>query len=118
MEKTKTEKELTKFLKKKAKELQSDWNDVPLWVIKAAAEFMETKQQEPETLLGEVISGSDLEYEDSQEIVKFLQAKEYDPNTPAQGYEIEVFKGYTIEIVMWEPLKHYTLGMLAKHIGV
>lgn len=36
--------EIEKFLRKKAKELKSDWNDVPTWVIDACNEFI-TKSQ-------------------------------------------------------------------------
>ena len=31
---------LEKFLRKRAKELQSDWEDVPMWVVEACNEFI------------------------------------------------------------------------------
>jgi hypothetical protein len=34
-------KTLEQFLKKRSKELKSNWNDVPKWVIKAANEYIE-----------------------------------------------------------------------------
>lgn len=43
MTKAKLCKELTKVLKAKAKELKSDFNDVPTWVIEASAEFFVDK---------------------------------------------------------------------------
>lgn len=118
MKKSETEKELTKFLKKKAKELRSDWNDVPAWVIKAAAEFIDAKNNPEDQVLarlGEVTS-SDHEYEDDKAIVEFLRSKKYNPDAMANGYEIEVFKGYKIEITMWEACENWTLGQLAKHV--
>ena len=37
-------KDLTKFLKTKAKEFKSDWEDVPLWVIDAAIDWKKSKE--------------------------------------------------------------------------
>lgn len=122
--KTTTLKELQRFIKAKGKEYRTDMNDVPAWVIIACAEFIDSKNaQIPEKkilqTLRNSISGSDLEYEDDKAIVEFLRnANEKTLDKMADGYKIELFKGYKIEISMWQPLEHFTLRMLKEHIGL
>lgn len=38
-----TVKELTKFMKSEAKRLNSDWEDVPLWMISSMVKFINDK---------------------------------------------------------------------------
>lgn len=85
---TKTTDELKKFLKAKAKELKSDFNDVPEWVINASAEFFDSKQPTKEQRKIEIaerfLSGSSelstLEmiklienHEDKDEIIDYIE---------------------------------------------
>ena len=55
------EKELTKYLKAKSKELKKDWSEVPTWVIKASSEFFREKKQKVSPLrrLQKVISNDE-----------------------------------------------------------
>lgn len=111
--------ELKKFLKQRAKEMKSDFNDVPEWVIKASVEFFNKKQEDEQYVnrIGNFISSS--EVEEDRAIVKFLQEADEDVLSEfAHGFEFHDGKGNVIEISMWEPLEHFTLRQLAEAIGL
>lgn len=111
--------DLKKALQKKAKELKSDFNDVPEWVIKASVDFFNNQKEENQYVerIGNFISSST--QEEDAAIVKFLQeADEETLDQSAHGCEFHDGKGNVVEISMWEPLEHFTLRQLAEAIGL
>lgn len=67
--------------------------------------------------LGEAICND--EVGEDEAIVAFLRRIKNDKtwNKQANGHKF-THQGKQIEITMWEPLDHFTLQMLAEHIGV
>lgn len=121
MEQT-TVKELKKFLKAEAKRLQSDWEDVPEWMIDSAVKFFNAKVNDPEKQiirrLQEVTCPNDGE-QNNEEIIEFLrEANENTLDEQAHGFEFKDKTGKTIEIIMWENCDHFTLRNLYEHIGI
>lgn len=113
--------ELKKHLKAEAKRLDSDWEDVPEWVIDSAVKFFNEKVFDPEKEMLEILNNSisNDEFGDDKAILEFL--RDADDNVldqNAHGYEFEPFEGALIEITMWQPLEHFTLRMLKEHIGL
>ena len=116
-----TLKELKKFIKAEAKRLNSDMEDVPQWVLASAVRFFNEKVNDPEKKILEMLSHaiSNDEFGDDKHIVEFLRnADEKTLDKQAHGYEFEAYAGCNVEIIMWEPLEHYTLRMLYEHIGL
>ena len=70
----------------------------------------------PQKNISEVISNTSEGDDDA--ILSFLcNAKEETLNEMANGYEFE-HKGEIIEIIMWQPVEHWTLRQLAQHVGI
>lgn len=117
-----TLKELKKFMKAEAKRLNSDFEDVPQWVLASAVRLFNEKTAElPEQEILQALNNSisNDEFGDDKHILNFLRnADEKTLDEMAHGYEFEPFKGALIEIVMWQPLESFTLRQLASHIGL
>lgn len=110
--------ELTKFLKDKAKELNSDWNDVPQWVIDASVEFFNQVKNKKtvEAALGEYICEDD---EHFPEIIKALKKALKD--NPDQLVDFIRFKNgkQTPTITMWEPVEStFTVKVFCELVGI
>lgn len=114
---------LKKHLKTEAKRLNSDFNDVPDWVIASAVKFFNDRipKPDPEQKTLEILNNSisNDEHGDDKHILEFLRnADEEVLNENAHGYEFEAYPGCNIEISMWQPIEHWTLRMLKDHIGL
>jgi hypothetical protein len=115
----KTTEDLKKYLQQKAVELKSDFNDVPEWVINASAEFFNQGKSSMDKYLENIVhytcQDSD---EDDKAIVEFLLEADDDVlDEPAHGFEFHK-DGKVIEIIVWEPIEHYTLRQLSEAIGM
>lgn len=111
-------KDLTQYLKNKAKELKSDWNDVPAWVIDASVEFFkQTKKTKTiEEALGEYLCEDD---EHFPEIIKAL--KDALTNNPDQLVDFIPFKKgkQKSTITMWEPVEStFTVKNFCELVGI
>lgn len=112
--------DLKKYLQQKAVELKSDFNDVPEWVINASVDFFNKGEESDikkytDNIVHYTCQDSD---EDDKAIVEFLLEADDDVlDESAHGFEFHK-DGKVIEIIMWEPLEHYTLRQLADAIGM
>ena len=105
--------ELTAFLKNRAKQLKSDFNDVPEWIIDATVEFMSAQK-----IIDSLLQSTSGDVDDAEVIIDFLRkANEKTLDEQAHGFEFE-HNGKIIEIIMWQPLEDFTLRQLAEHIGL
>jgi molybdopterin converting factor small subunit len=113
--------ELKKFLKTEAKKLQSDWNDVPKWVIDSSVRFFNEKSVESiEDKLGEYVS------EDSEHYPKIIKAlkKALKKNPDMMADEVEFDAGNDNEVrmetlTMWQPLEFtLTVKQLCETLGI
>jgi hypothetical protein len=91
------------------------------WVNQSGISVDSVEEQDEESELLKALNDSisNDEHGDDKEILNFLRnATEEQLDEQAHGYEFEVFPGETIEIIMWQPFDHFTLRMLAEHIGL
>lgn len=94
------EKELTKYLKKKAKEFKSDWEDVPLWVITESAKFFERKHPKKTKLQLAIEKAGEYLVPDGgtqvEDMVKLIV------NNPDENEIIDYIDGVTV----WEKVEY------------
>ena len=90
-------KELTKFLKAKAKTLKSDWEDVPQWLIKASIEWMESKEpSEKQKMLAK--AGEYLSFDTEEELIHMIKLI-------ANAEEHELIDNVDDDVCVWEKVE-------------